>query len=63
MPESAAPVIGATDECETHFSFANQVTRIHEDPRVTKPYTEAQWQASLARPPGRRRTADSRTCA
>ena len=21
------------------------VTRIHEDPRVTKPYTEAQWQA------------------
>ena len=20
------------------------VTRIHEDPRVTKPYTEAQWQ-------------------
>jgi uncharacterized protein (DUF2126 family) len=24
-----------------------QVTRIHEDPRVTKPYTEAQWQAML----------------
>jgi uncharacterized protein (DUF2126 family)/transglutaminase-like putative cysteine protease len=41
----AAPVVGATDECETEFSFSNTVTRIHEDPRVTKPYTEAQWAA------------------
>ncbi len=40
---SAAPVVGATDPCETFFSFSNTVTRIHEDPRVTKPYTEAQW--------------------
>ncbi len=42
---SAAPVVGATDECETEFSFSNTVTRIHEDPRVTKPYTEEQWTA------------------
>ncbi|MFI5156392.1 MAG: transglutaminase family protein, partial [Chitinophagales bacterium] len=40
---SAAPVVGASDPCETQFSFSNTVTRIHEDPRVTKPYTEAQW--------------------
>ena len=40
---SAAPVVGATDECKTEFSFSNTVTRIHEDPRVTKPYTEEQW--------------------
>jgi uncharacterized protein (DUF2126 family)/transglutaminase-like putative cysteine protease len=40
---SAAPVVGSTDECETTFSFSNTVTRIHEDPRVTKPYTEEQW--------------------
>src|SRR5882724_10171071 len=40
---SAAPVVGATDKCETEFSFSNTVTRIHEDPRVTKPYTEEQW--------------------
>jgi uncharacterized protein (DUF2126 family)/transglutaminase-like putative cysteine protease len=40
---SAAPVVGATDECETEFSFSNTVTRIHEDPRVTKPYTQEQW--------------------
>ena len=45
---SAAPVVGATDKCETSFSFSNTVTRIHEDPRVTKPYTEEQWAAILA---------------
>jgi uncharacterized protein (DUF2126 family) len=42
---SAAPVVGATDKCETIFTFSNTVTRIHEDPRVTKPYTEEQWAA------------------
>ncbi len=40
---SAAPVVGATDICETVFTFSNKVTRIHEDPRVTKPYTKEQW--------------------
>ncbi len=45
---SAAPVVGATDPCETVFSFSNTVTRIHEDPRVTKPYSEEQWAAILA---------------
>ena len=44
-PGNAAPVIGYTDVCETQFDVAMQVTRIHEDPRVTKPYTEAQWSA------------------
>ncbi len=48
MPSSAAPVIGGTEVCETDFNFAMSVTRIHEDPRVTKPYTEAQWQAVVA---------------
>jgi uncharacterized protein (DUF2126 family)/transglutaminase-like putative cysteine protease len=45
MPSSAAPVIGATEVCETELDFAMSVTRIHEDPRVTQPYTETQWQA------------------
>ncbi|MEE4357213.1 MAG: transglutaminase family protein [Desulfococcaceae bacterium] len=44
-PASAAPVTGATDKCEVEFYFHNSVRRIHEDPRVTKPYTEEQWQA------------------
>jgi uncharacterized protein (DUF2126 family) len=44
-PVSAAPVTGAADQSEVDFQFQMQVTRIHEDPRVTKPYTKEQWQA------------------
>ena len=40
---SAAPVTGLTDVCNVTFNFKNEVVRIHEDPRVTKPYTEEQW--------------------
>jgi uncharacterized protein (DUF2126 family) len=43
-PVSAAPITGSTDECEVDFRFSNTVRRIHEDPRVTKPYTDGQWQ-------------------
>ncbi len=42
-PASAAAIIGAVDPCETQFEFNMSVTRIHEDPRVTKPYTATQW--------------------
>ncbi|ORW24112.1 transglutaminase [Mycolicibacter nonchromogenicus] len=44
-PESAAPITGATGPCEATLEFSNVVTRIHEDPRVTLPYTEASWLA------------------
>ena len=43
-PFSAAPVSGAVDECETEFVHSMKVERIWEAPRVTKPYTDAQWQ-------------------
>lgn len=43
-PSSAAPIEGATEPVEVTFSFANEVVRIHEDPRTTKPYTDQQWQ-------------------
>ncbi len=43
--ESAAPVTGMTDICETEFFFENTVKRILESPRVTKPYTNDQWNA------------------
>jgi len=46
-PSSAAPITGATDKCEVVFHHSNQVLRIHEDPRVTKPFTDAQWQSIL----------------
>ena len=45
---SAAPVVGATDKCETRFSFSNTVSRIREDPRVTKPFSDEQWAAIQA---------------
>lgn len=41
--ESAAPVEGLTDVCETEFFYENSVKRIFESPRVTKPYTDKQW--------------------
>ena len=43
MPSSAAPVIGAADYAEVVFNHEMIVTRIHEDPRVTKPYSEEAW--------------------
>src|SRR5437867_8803805 len=42
-PMSAAPIVGGLEACGVEFSFAMKVTRIHEDPRVTKPYTTEQW--------------------
>jgi uncharacterized protein (DUF2126 family)/transglutaminase-like putative cysteine protease len=45
FPSSAAPVTGFTDMCESRMDFEMTVTRVHEDPRVTKPYTDAQWAA------------------
>src|SRR5277367_6465185 len=47
-PQSAAPISGAVEPCETTFEFEMHVTRVHETPRVTKPYTDAQWQDILA---------------
>ncbi len=42
-PMGAAPVTGAVDKCRTKFTHEMKVMRIHESPRVTKPYTEEQW--------------------
>ncbi len=47
-PASAAPITGAVEPCETEFSFVMNVQRIHEDPRVTKPYTDEQWARIVA---------------
>jgi uncharacterized protein (DUF2126 family) len=42
-PTSASPVTGSLEACEVEFEHAMRVTRIHEDPRVTKPYSDEQW--------------------
>src|ERR1022692_1086318 len=43
-PSSAAPISGCVDECECEFSHEMYLTRVHESPRVTLPYTDAQWE-------------------
>jgi uncharacterized protein (DUF2126 family) len=42
-PPSAAPVTGEIEPCEVTFDYSNMVRRVNEDPRVTFPYTDAQW--------------------
>ncbi len=43
QPVDAAPLTGAHDECEVEFGYRNEVSRIKEDPRVTKPFTDQEW--------------------
>jgi len=45
LPTSAAPVTGMTDVAQSVLTFEMKVTRIHEDPRVTRPFTDQQWGA------------------
>ena len=42
-PGNAAPITGASDECEVEFEHHMQVTRVFETPRVTLPYSDEQW--------------------
>ncbi len=42
-PESAAPITGLVGPCEVEFEHTMSVERILESPRVTRPYSEAQW--------------------
>jgi uncharacterized protein (DUF2126 family) len=42
-PSAAAPISGAIDECETVFEHHMRVRRVWEAPRVTKPYSDAEW--------------------
>ncbi len=47
-PSSAALISGGVDECECEFSHKMWVERIWEAPRVTKPYSDEQWQAIVS---------------
>jgi uncharacterized protein (DUF2126 family)/transglutaminase-like putative cysteine protease len=42
-PSSAAAISGGVDKAKVEFDFAMKVDRVHESPRVTLPYSEAQW--------------------
>lgn len=47
-PLSAAPVAGLVSASRVEFVHEMSVTRVHEDPRVTKPYTDEQWRMICA---------------
>ncbi len=51
-PASSAPIAGALSivdsDAQATLEFSNVVTRVHEDPRVTLPYTDAAWDAICA---------------
>jgi uncharacterized protein (DUF2126 family)/transglutaminase-like putative cysteine protease len=44
-PQSAAPISGGVEKAEVEFAFDMAISRIHESPRVTKPYSPEQWAA------------------
>lgn len=44
-PGSAAPVTGFASDAQVDFHVRMAVERVAERPRVTKPYTQAQWSA------------------
>ncbi|MCE2775919.1 MAG: transglutaminase family protein, partial [Burkholderiaceae bacterium] len=48
MPASAAPIEGLVDEAEVEFHHEMHVSRLVESARVTKPYTDEQWQRLVA---------------
>ncbi len=48
LPSGAAPIEGGVSKSEVAFEHHMGVTRIFESPRVTQPYTEAQWAAVMA---------------
>jgi transglutaminase-like putative cysteine protease len=47
-PASAAAISGTAGPAEVQFEFEMKVTRVLETPRVTKPYSETQWEEILA---------------
>jgi uncharacterized protein (DUF2126 family)/transglutaminase-like putative cysteine protease len=42
QPAQSAPIAGLVDPCQTTMEFHNVVRRVHEDPRVTAPYSPVQ---------------------
>ncbi|MFN0018535.1 MAG: DUF2126 domain-containing protein [Pirellulaceae bacterium] len=42
-PQAAAPISGGVETCESEFAVKMSVQRIHEDPRVTYPYSDEAW--------------------
>jgi uncharacterized protein (DUF2126 family) len=44
-PVDSAPITGVLEPCEVEFEHRNEVVRLREDPRVTRPFTDSDWRA------------------
>ncbi len=49
VPASAAPIEGAVEKVDSKFEFEMHVERIVDVPRVTRPYSDEQWEAIVSR--------------
>ncbi|HMD59249.1 MAG TPA: transglutaminase family protein, partial [Steroidobacteraceae bacterium] len=47
-PSAAAPISGAVEKSEVKFAHTMSVRRLWQAPRVTKPYSDEQWQRIVA---------------
>ena len=47
-PQDAAAISGSAEVVKTDFQFKNEIKRLKEQPRVTKPFTSDQWQHIIA---------------
>ena len=47
-PSTAAPISGGVESSDVEFAYEMTVQRIFESPRVTRPYTDEQWDRILA---------------
>lgn len=48
QPAAAAPIEGALEKAEVDFTHTMSIQRIYESPRVTRPYSDNQWEHILA---------------
>lgn len=44
-PTSAAPITGGLEKCEVNFGHKNEVARLTDPARPSKPYSATEWQA------------------
>jgi uncharacterized protein (DUF2126 family)/transglutaminase-like putative cysteine protease len=42
-PVDSAPITGVLEPCEVEFEHRNEVVRLREDPRVTRPFSDSDW--------------------
>ena len=47
FPSTAAPISGLVDPCTVEFDHQMYVSRVQQEPRVTKPYNDEQWAGVL----------------